>query len=157
MRTNTPTTILGHGGIIALGIHAVTEGLRLDGPSALFPMALGVTLVGVAALSLLLSLRRAGGSGATTGATGTGTGPVDVRPGRIQAIGLILLAGYILAADVVGLLTAALAFLPLLAWLGGGERRVRLLAPVTIVFVAGLYVVFSVLLRLPLPRDLMVG
>lgn len=143
-------------GVIALGAYAVAEGVRLDGASGLFPAGLGVVLMASAGLALARAWVR-GAPEADIDAGASTTIPPAPHAGRVQAVGLALLAGYIVAAGQFGLLSAALVFMPGLAWIAGHERRWRLLAPVTVVFVCVLYGLFFLALRLPLPRELVFG
>jgi hypothetical protein len=143
-------------GVAAVGGYAVVEGLRLGGSSGLFPAALGVILATAAAIALVRAWIRPTPDPGSPDADTTRTKP-DLHPGRVQVVGLVLLAAYIVAAGHLGLLTAALVFMPVLAWIGGHERRWRVLLPVTVVFVGAMYVVFSLFLRLPLPRDVIFG
>ncbi|SDE49155.1 tripartite tricarboxylate transporter TctB family protein [Rhodospira trueperi] len=148
-------------GVAALGGYAMVEGLRLGGSSGMFPAALGIVLATAAVIGLVrawrMSLPKPAGPDAGTDTGGTDDTHPSLHPGRVQVVGLLLLAGYVMAAEHVGLLTGALLFMPLLAWIGGHERRLQRLLPVTVLFVGAMYVVFSLLLRLPLPQDVIFG
>ena len=135
--------------LVGVGASALVDGLRVGGPSGLFPAVLGGLLIAAAGTSLLRGRR-----GARPAAAGDRDTTVTVAPslgrGWVQAIGLLLLGLF------VALFAAALVFTPTLALIGG-ERRWPRLVLVTAGFVGGLYVFFSLLLRLPLPPDLVFG
>jgi len=115
--------------------------LDLPAMSALLPVAMLVLLMVLAAIRAATVLMR-------------GTGPTGLsidHPLR-AAGGFAVLILYAFAVQLLGFYTSTIVMLPLVAWIFG-YRNPRGLALATVLFVGGIYIIFSLLMGQRFPEE----
>lgn len=126
----------------ALGLYAALASMAYSGATGTYPMVLGIAL---AAFGLLIAIR-AGYR------RRSGDRPLTLHAGR-ALLTVVLAAVYLWLVPIVGFYTAS-GLVVLALPIGLGFRRPVFLAAATASFVALVWLVFSILLEKPLPREI---
>lgn len=123
----------------ALGIFAAVKATSYSGASGVYPLALGLALACLGALLSGRALLR----------EGTGPRPLTEHAGRVW-ITLIVAAGYLALVPLLGFYTAS-AILVLVMPVPLGFRQPVYLAATAAIFIALVWMIFSLVLGKPLP------
>lgn len=131
--------------VAGIGALILWDSASLAGASAYFPLAVGLGLIGVSALSAAHLLWRSRG---------------DARTGEASLFhglaGLALLAGFVASAGQLGFLTSALWFLPAMALLGGERHGWRVLL-ITLLFTLLAWALFRGIFAQTMPPEWILG
>ena len=122
-----------------LGIYSLAEGFSIDNQSGYFQIALGLLLIVLCCAGAIIAFIRKSENNNNM---------------KVLFSGLLLFLGYLILSGIFGILSSALLFTPVMAFLGG-ERGLLRLSLVTLLFTAFIYVTFALIFRIPFPSDLL--
>ncbi|RCK49831.1 hypothetical protein TH25_12470 [Thalassospira profundimaris] len=128
--------------LIAVAAWLLTKVTDMPYMSALLPVAMLCTIIGLSALMILRNLIKSGA---------VSVNPVFTSLPRFALV-VACVAGYVISVANAGFYTSTLLMLPVVSWLFG-YRKLKGIALATLIFVGGIALIFLVLMNQSLPPE----
>ncbi|WP_120003326.1 tripartite tricarboxylate transporter TctB family protein [Nesterenkonia muleiensis] len=138
---------------LAIGIYFLLGATRYAEGPAMFPSLLSWSLIGVACCQILLEIVRDNRakevpkSGKPAGQSRELRGPI-----LASSLPIVLLLAFVIAVPYLGTYVSIGLFMVLGSWLAG-KRKLYVILLLTVITVAGVYLIFDYFLRVPLPGN----